>query len=167
MTPALVSGNGASRGATSTGIDRRGLLVGGGAVLAGLLVAGAQLPLASLPVRNSSVAVDALSAALFVPYVGSSFAIRTSTGGTSSLELIEVAAIRPHAIEPALIAGEAFSLLFEGSLNTVVDADHHQLIHEALELPPLYLSPIGRSARVQEYEAIVDHRTFDFDSKEN
>ena len=93
MTSALVSGTGTSTGATAVRLDRRGLLVGAGAVLAGLLVAGAQLPLPlplpSLPFRDSSIAIDALSAALFVPHIGSSFSIQTSAVGVVSLELID------------------------------------------------------------------------------
>ena len=91
MTSALVSGTGTSTGATAVRLDRRSLLVGAGAVLAGLLVAGAQLPLPlpSLPFRDSSIAIDALSAALFVPHIGSSFSIQTSAVGVVSLELID------------------------------------------------------------------------------
>ena len=89
MTSALVSGTGTSTGATAVRLDRRGLLVGAGAALAGLLVAGAQLPLPSLPFRDSSIAIDALSAALFVPHIGSSFSIQTSAVGVVSLELID------------------------------------------------------------------------------
>jgi hypothetical protein len=149
-------------------INRRVLLVGGGAALAGLLVTAGRTTLPALWQHGSAPAIESLSAESLVPHIGSSFAVPTSALGSVALELIDVVATQPHPSEPTVIAGEAFSLLFAGSTSTPLAADYYALRHDALALPLLYLSPVGRGEPVQDYQVIVDHRTFDFSlQKEN
>jgi hypothetical protein len=149
-------------------INRRCLLVGGGAALAGLLATTGRTTLPALWQHGAAPTIESLSAASLVPHIGSSFAAPTSAFGSVALELVDVVAVRAHAGEPTVIGGEAFSLLFAGSASQLIAADHYELRHEALALPSLYLSPVGRGEPVQDYQVIVDHRTFDFrPQKEN
>jgi hypothetical protein len=142
-------------------IGRRSLLVGAGATLAGLAFAGRGFTAPLSPETRSAADLDELSITSFLPLVGSTFTLRTLAYGTVSLELLEAVATLPHPSEPRLIRGKAFDLLFSGPRQTPVPAGIHQLRHSALELPTLFLSPVGRPTRFQEYQAIVDRRVFE------
>jgi hypothetical protein len=146
---------------TADRIGRRSLLVGAGATIAGLALAGRGFTAPLSPETRPTADFDELSITSFLPHVGSTFTVRTIVHGTVSLELLEAVATLPHPSEPRLIRGEAFDLLFSGPLQTPVPADIQQLSHSALELPTLFLSPVGRSARFQDYQAIVDRRIFE------
>lgn len=171
MSPRYAGANGGpiaegTAGFSLPDVNRRSLLLGGAAALAGLVVTGTQLSLPSLPFLDAAPRVGELTAATFTPHVGSTFAIRTAAEGVVSLVLTEVVRVRRHPSEPAVISGEAFSLLFEGPKGTIIEAAEHQLIHQVLTVPSLFVHPYGRSSTTQEYQVIVDHRLFDFEQKD-
>lgn len=167
MIPVTASA-GAATPAAPGAIDRRGLIVGGGVLLAGLLVARTGVPSLSMPFGPPTFEVEELSAAMFAPHVGSSFTVQAAAFGSISLELVEVTQTTPSVDEPRMISGEAFSLLLRGPIHSLIPADHHRLTHTDMELPLLYVSPVGRSTAAQEYQVIIDRRIFDVGAeKEN
>ena len=164
MMPVNVSAGAAAPAAPGT-IDRRGLIVGGGALLAGLFAAQTGVPSFSLPFGSPTLAVDELSAAMFSSHIGSSFTVQSTS---LALKLVEVTQTTPHANEPRVIAGDAFSLLLAGPVHSPLAAGDHHLVHTDMELPLLYVSPVGRTTAVQEYQVIIDRRIFDVGAeKEN
>ena len=141
-------------------IDRRRLLVGG-AALAGLVLVGRTAPLISEAVSSGAGSTGTLSAASFAPHVGTLFGVRAAGVGAVSLRLIEATAIAGHPSEPKLLSGSAYTLIFEGPPGSPLPAGSYRLRHPTLDLPPMHVSPIGLTSRVQEYQIIVDTRTFE------
>ena len=150
----------AAAGAPPVVIDRRRLLVGG-AALAGLALVGRTVPLISQRVSSGAASTGALSAASFAPHVGTLFGVRAREVGAISLRLIEVAPIQGHPSEPTLLSGSAYALILEGPAESPLPAADYHLRHAVLDLPPLHVSPVGLTSRVQDYQIIVDTRTFE------
>jgi hypothetical protein len=150
----------AAAGSPPIRIDRRRLLVGG-AALAGLTLAARSVPLISGAVSSGSGPTGALSAASFTPHIGTVFRVRGDGVGALSLRLVEVTATHGHRSEPTLLSGSAFTLIFEGPAASPLPSADYQLRHDVLDLPPMYVSPVGLTSRVQDYQIIVDTRVFD------
>ena len=141
-------------------IDRRRLLVGG-AALAGLALVGRAAPLFSGAASSGAGSTGALSAASFTPHIGTLFGVRGAGVGAISLRLVEVAATQGHRSEPRLLSGSAYTLIFEGPVESPLPAADYHLRHAVLDLPTLHVSPIGLTSRVRDYQIIVDTRTFE------
>lgn len=141
-------------------IDRRRLLFGG-AALAGLALVGRSVPLISEAVSGGAGSTGTLTAASFAPHVGTLFGVSAASVGAVSLRLMESTVIENHPSDPKLLGGSAYTLIFEGPTEAPLPTGSYRLRHPELDLPSFHLSPIGRGVRVQDYQIIVDTRTFE------
>jgi hypothetical protein len=146
-------------------IDRRGFLVGAGAVLVGLVAVRGTDAASALFGQTSARASDALSLTMFAPLIGSTFRVRSGVFGTVPLTLIAADATQVRAGHPKPTSGEAFTLVLSGSVTSRLDDGQHQLLHPDLDVPSVFLSRIGRGLRTQDYQVVIDRRIFKHNSK--
>lgn len=146
-------------------MNRRGFVVSGVA-LAGLLLARPDRAVARvlqdlrLPrFSDTSTAHSLLALATFAPHVGSIFRASAPGLGDVRLRLVEATDLSARAADVERFEGEAFSLIFEGSTSTRMEAGQRTLTREALSSPSLFLSPIGRGLVVQDYQTVIDLRS--------
>ena len=92
--------------------------------------------------------LDQLSAATLKPHVGESFKL-TDVGEEMELRLIEVA-----ALGEAKRAGGAFSLLFCGPENPVLEQGTYAMSNEGLGQLEIFLVPVGPGEDGLLYEAV-------------
>lgn len=139
-------------------IDEQGLTRGGlfrlGAVAA--LAAGA------VPASRALAAPDSARSGLtaprggpaylrhetFVAHVGSTFRVVRPELGPLRVRLLESKAHRG--------AGESFSLLFHGSPRAPVQQGIYRIEHPSLGAFELFLVPVGRGVRGQDFEAVIN-----------
>jgi hypothetical protein len=100
-----------------------------------------------------------LTLARFAPHVGSEFEIRVGGGQGVRVTLIEATAREPHSADRRGLAGESFSLVFEGNGAKAFDHGTQTVVHPALGAFPLFLVAVGQSLETQRYQAVVDRRT--------
>ena len=141
-------------------IDRRSLLEAGGGFLAAATLA--TRPGLVIARRRSQQGLDVaapeelpLMLASFVPLVGSAFLALVPEVGRVQLRLLE-ASVPPTV--GSTTQGECFGLLFEGPLSLRVPAGVWPLRHRTAGVVSLYISPVGRAVRAQEYQAVIDRR---------
>ena len=89
-----------------------------------------------------------LRLAAYVPLVGSTFKIHRT--GASPLSVKLAAATRLHGV------GESFSLVFHGHANAKLGQDTYNLEHPSLGTFPLFVVPIGRATKGQDFQVIVN-----------
>ncbi|MEP1124771.1 MAG: hypothetical protein ABJH68_12875 [Ilumatobacter sp.] len=160
MTHAHALPRQAAAGSAPLVVDRRQLLIGGTAV-AGFALAGLVAPLVSAAVSTGTGASAPLTAASFTPHIGTLFRVRAAGVGAVALRLVEATPTQGRSSEPTLLSGSAYTLILEGPVESRLPAAVYHLSHGALDLPPMHVFPVGRSARVQDYQIIVDTRTFE------
>jgi hypothetical protein len=134
------------------GISRSELLQTGaaGAALMLGLTAGGQLArdLGSLV----SGAAPPMARSSFAPHVGSVFTIRPAGAPPVPVRLTEIGDVGGLAGHDG-----AFSLLFTANRGAApVAGGIHRLQHPKLGRLSLYVEPIGRGAKVRDYEAIIN-----------
>jgi hypothetical protein len=149
--------------ATAALTDRRQFLVGTGAAALGALLmrrpdqilieAARAFHLPHLT-KTAPPLRQPLSVAAFASHIGSTFVARSGEFGAVHLTLLEVTAAR----QDALLTGEAFSMLFEGSLAAPLTGVQQELRHSLLGAHVFDLLPIGRAIDVQHYQAVIDTR---------
>jgi hypothetical protein len=84
----------------------------------------------------------------YAPLVGSAFKIHRT--GASPLSVKLAAATRLHGV------GESFSLVFRGHANAKLGQDTYTLEHPSLGTFPLFVVPIGRATKGQDFQVIVN-----------
>jgi hypothetical protein len=89
-----------------------------------------------------------LRLATYVPLVGSTFKIQRR--GASPLSVKLAAATRLQGV------GESFSLVFRGHANAKLGQDTYDLEHPSLGTFPLFVVPIGRATKGQDFQVIVN-----------
>ena len=89
-----------------------------------------------------------LRLATYAPLVGSTFKIHRT--GASPLSVKLAAATRLHGV------GESFSLVFRGHANAKLGQDTYKLEHPSLGTFPLFVVPIGRATKGQDFQVIVN-----------
>lgn len=147
-------------------LSRRAFLVGGVAATAAsalLRPAFGHHTASSAAGAVGSSTTAPLALATFAPLVGSTFVV--SAGGRRVPIVLDEAVRTPRQSPmsrpvPAsgVAPGEQFSLLFRGSAAHRVPAAIHTLHHPDLGSFALYLQPVGRGLKGQDYEATVDRR---------
>jgi hypothetical protein len=150
-------------------VDRRRFLISGGAAVAAVLltrpdvaiaraVSSVHLPRFGEP---ALAAATMLTLATFTPHVGSTFVVTTAALDVVALKLIDATATAVRKSQNPRVRGEAFSLVFEGSPAALLTEGAHSLRHASLTPLSLFLTPVGPGLKVQDYQAIIDHRTFE------
>jgi hypothetical protein len=89
-----------------------------------------------------------LRLATYVPLVGSTFRIHRE--GSSPLSVKLTAATRLQGV------GESFSLIFRGHGNARLGQQIYNLEHPSLGTFPLFVVPVGRATKGQEFQVIVN-----------
>jgi hypothetical protein len=89
-----------------------------------------------------------LRLATYVPLVGSTFKIHRT--GASPLSVKLAAATRLQGV------GESFSLIFRGHANAKLGQDTYNVEHPSLGTFPLFVVPIGRATKGQDFQVIVN-----------
>jgi hypothetical protein len=89
-----------------------------------------------------------LRLATYVPLVGSTFRIHRRQARPLPVKL--VSATRLQGV------GESFSLVFRGHGNAKLEQRIYTIEHPRLGEVPLFLVPVGRPARGQDFQAIVN-----------
>ena len=89
-----------------------------------------------------------LRLATYVPLVGSTFKIHRT--GASPLSVKLAAATRLHGV------GESFSLVFRGHANAKLGQETYNLEHPSLGTFPLFVVPIGRATKGQDFQVVVN-----------
>lgn len=89
-----------------------------------------------------------LRLATYVPLVGSTFKIHRE--GSSPLSVKLAAATRLPGV------GESFSLMFRGHANATLGQQIYHLEHPSLGTFPLFVVPVGRATKGQDFQVIVN-----------
>lgn len=143
-------------------VTRRRLLEGLGVAAAAVYIArvdGGFLGSSSYPAPSSSGMPLELTLERFVPHLGSTFFVRNGPEVLPSrVKLVEALPRRPHRADRPDVTGEAFSLIFAGQITGQLGARIPTVTHPAVGRFRLFLSPVGRGVKRQEYEAVVDTR---------
>jgi len=142
------------RGMSRTGLLKLGaaaaLVLGAGP--AARAVAGNNKPVESAdaaPAGGGSVrSPHYLRLATYVPLVGSTFRIHRQQARPLSVTL--VSAMRLQGV------GESFSLIFRGHGNAKLEQKIYTIEHPRLGEVPLFLVPVGRPVKGQDFQAIVN-----------
>jgi Domain of unknown function (DUF6916) len=138
-------------------LSRSGLLKLGAvaALVLGAGPAAKALEGASAPAATDDPAVATrvrgprhLRLATYVPLVGSTFTIHRT--GASPLSVKLAAATRLHGV------GESFSLIFRGHANAKLGQNTYNLEHPILGTFPLFVVPIGRATKGQDFQVVVN-----------
>ncbi|MCU1356487.1 MAG: hypothetical protein JWM89_1905 [Acidimicrobiales bacterium] len=145
-------------------ISRRAFVAGASAVAGTVAVAAvirspARSEERDRPAGGSATAPAALPAlGAFVAAIGTTFVME---GGLRPRRLVldqAVARAAGSAPDAAKTTGEHFSLLFRGAAGRVQPGATRTLSHPELGSIELFVSPVGRGVRAQDYEAIIDQR---------
>lgn len=103
----------------------------------------------------SEVALDTLTRAKFLDYVGTTFRLRREPEPPMELTLSEAKALGPCGA-PRGGRREAFSLLFHGPKSFYVPQRIYSLEHDQFGTIEIFLVPVGPDERGMRYEAIFN-----------
>lgn len=147
----MTDGHGESGGLTRGGLMKLGaaaaFAVGAGG--AGRALAGAAgVGIAGSGLRKPAGGADYLRHTTFVPLVGTDFRIHRAGARPLRVKLIEAKQLRS--------AGESFSLLFHGHAGASLQQDKYRIEHPALGGFDLFVVPVGRGAKGQDFEAVIN-----------
>ena len=133
-------------------LTRRRLVLAGGTVVAGLYVSGA------LPAVAAAVSTPAyLRRSSYAGRVGASFSAVSASGTGATLRLTTVADLARARQTPSLAGrDDAFALTFSGPGGAPLGSGILRLRHPSLGWVSLFASAVGRPAREQLYEVVVD-----------
>ena len=87
--------------------------------------------------------------ATYVPLVGSTFKIHRSQARPLSVKLVSATRLPSDA-------GESFSLIFRGHGNAKLEQQIYTIEHPRLGEFPLFLVPVGRPLKGQDFQAVVN-----------
>jgi hypothetical protein len=90
-----------------------------------------------------------LRLATYVPLVGSTFRIHRSKAPSLSVKLVSATRL-PSEV------GESFSLIFRGHRNAKLAQETYTIAHPRLGEFQLFLVPVGRAAKGQSFQAVVN-----------
>jgi hypothetical protein len=143
----------------ASGMDRRNFIRIGIAAGAGLMAVTA-LPTAINGfldhVSRFTPAAD-LSHQRLSPLAGDTVRVAGPTGASSELLVERVTPATPYASSNGRLAGDSFSIFFEGPVGTPLDQNTYELRHSSLGAFPVFLSPVGLTDGAnQRYEAVFN-----------
>jgi hypothetical protein len=146
-------------------VDRRRFLVGGGLAMVSVLLTRPDVAITRTLEnvhlsRFGDAAPQTLALSTFTPHVGSTFLVTAGAFEVVALKLVDAAAPPVRKAQNPRVTGEAFSLHFEGSTEALLTDGVHTLRHASLSPLALFLAPVGRGLKVQDYQTVIDHRSF-------
>jgi hypothetical protein len=147
-------------------VDRRRFLVGGGLAMVSVLLTRPDVAigraLENVHLRRFGDATpQVLALSTFTQHVGSTFLVTAGAFDVVALKLIDATSPPVRKAQNPRVTGETFSLIFEGTTDSLLAEGTHQLRHASLAPLALFLAPIGPGIKVQDYQAVIDHRTFE------
>jgi hypothetical protein len=133
-------------------LTRRRLVLAGGTAVAGLYAMG------GVPAAAAALSTPAyLRRSSYAGRVGTSFSAVSATGAAAKLRLTTVADLARVRQTPSLAGrDDAFALTFSGPSGAPLGSGILRLRHPSLGWVSLFASAVGRPAREQLYEVVVD-----------